>query len=232
MPLSVDIATLRDQILGDLATAHDYYTNTKQAWWVVQLYLNSGETVEFFNTHTGNRIPPADLQDQIQLYITKYLAATTFQQFVSLFEDFMLGLIRLWLRSFPQRLARRSLAASIVFEAKTIDQVREQIVQQQVLDIAYKSLPDWFAFLKGLVNLNHPSEEEIKRLTEIKASRDILVHNRGRVNSLYVEKSGANKRFDAGASLEIPEPYHLESWNLIRKVITDTATDAIANAPP
>jgi hypothetical protein len=32
MPLSDDIATLRDQVLGDLTAAHDYYTNTKQAW--------------------------------------------------------------------------------------------------------------------------------------------------------------------------------------------------------
>src|SRR6267142_257763 len=117
MPLQADIATLRDQILVDLAAAHDYYTNTKQAWRVVQLYVDSGKTVEFLNAHTGNKVPPADLPAQAQFYVTEYLAAATFQQFVSLFEDFVLGLIRLWLRSFQMRLWKRNLVASIVFEA-------------------------------------------------------------------------------------------------------------------
>src|SRR6185312_11532269 len=140
MPLSADIEALRDRVLADLAAAHDYYTNTKQAWRVVQLYVDSGETVQFFNAHTGNEVPAADLPDRAQFYVTEYLAAATFQQFVSLFEDFVLGLIRLWLRAFPQKLGKRTLTAAVVFEAKDIDQVREQIIQQQVLDIAYKSL--------------------------------------------------------------------------------------------
>jgi len=231
MPLSADIATLRDQILGDLAAAHDYYVNTGQAWRVVGLYVDSGNTVEFLNVHTGNKVPDADLQAQANFYITKFLAAATFQQFVSLFEDFMLGFFRLWLRAFPQRLKNRQLSASILFDAKDIDQAREQVIQQQVLEIAYKSLPEWFTFLKGLVNLNHPSVDEIEKLAEIKASRDVLVHNRGVVNAIYVEKAGAKKRFDAQAKLEVPEPYHLDSWNLIRKVVTDIAADASAKNP-
>lgn len=109
MPLSADIATQRDQILGDLAATHDYYTNTKQAWRVVQAYVDSGKTVEFFNVHTGNKVPAANLPAQAGFYVTEYLAAATFLQFVSLFEDFVLGLIRLWLRYFPKRLEKRSL---------------------------------------------------------------------------------------------------------------------------
>src|ERR1700730_16240259 len=96
MPLAVDIATLRDQILRDLAAAHDYYTNTKEAWQVVQLYVASGQTVEFLNVHTGNKFPDADLPAQVLFYVTEYLAAATFQQFVSLLEEFVLGLFGLW----------------------------------------------------------------------------------------------------------------------------------------
>jgi hypothetical protein len=231
MPLRDDIEALCDRILADLASSHDYYANTKQAWRVVQLYIDSGKSVEFFNVHTGNNIPAAALPAQSQFYVDTYLASATFQQFVSLLEDFVLGLLRLWLRSFPHRLENRKLAASVVFAAKDIEEAREQVVQQQVLDVAYKPLPDWFAFLNSLVNLSHPSKEEIERLAEIKASRDVLVHNRGVVNTIYVEKAGVYKRFDAGAEIEIPEPYHLECWNLIRKIVSEMTADALARAP-
>lgn len=231
MPLSDDIAALRDQILGDLAASHDYFVNTKQAWRIVQVYVDSGNTVEFQNTHTGNKVPAENLAAQAQFYVKEHLASATFQQFVSQFEDFVLGLIRLWLRAFPQRLDHRKLAASIVFAAKDIEEVRDQVIQQQVLDIAYRSLPDWFAFLQDLVNLNHPSKEEIENLAEIKASRDVLVHNRGVVNSIYVDKAGARKHFDVGTKLEVPEPYHLGYWDLLRKVVSEVAADAIAKAP-
>jgi hypothetical protein len=232
MPLAADIATLRDQILGDLVAAHDYYTNTKEAWQVVQLYVASGQAVEFLNVHTGNKFPDADLPAQALFYVTEYLAAATFQQFVSLFEDFVMGLIRLWLGSFPQRLENRKIGAWLVFNAKDIADARAQVIQQQVLDVAYKSLADWFVFLNGLVNLSHPSKHEVEKLMEIKASRDVIVHNRGIVNAVYLEKAGARKRFATGDKLEIQEPYHLECWNLIRKVVQEVAADAIAKAPP
>ncbi|MGL4554928.1 MAG: hypothetical protein ACRC33_27490 [Gemmataceae bacterium] len=231
MPLAADIAALRDQVLADLSAAHDYYTNTKQAWRVVQRYVDSGQTVDFLNVHTGNKVPPADIPSQAQFYVTQYLASATLQQFVSHLEDFVLGLIRLWLRSFPHRLRDRKVSGAAVFAAKDIDEVREHLIQQHVLDTAYKSLADLFASLSELVELKHPAKDEIERLAEIKASRDVLVHNRGVVNATYVQKVGARKRFDVGDRLEVSEPYHLECWGLIRKVVTDIAGDAIAKAP-
>ena len=61
----------------------------------------------------------------------------------------------------------------------------------------------------------------------IKATRDILVHNRGMANAIYVSKSGGSARYTYGERLEIPGPYFLASWKLLAKVIRDL-TDAIA----
>ncbi|MBN2293747.1 MAG: hypothetical protein JXM70_15070 [Pirellulales bacterium] len=62
---------------------------------------------------------------------------------------------------------------------------------------------------------------------EIKASRDILVHNNEIVNSLYVDKSMGRARFSEGDKLELPESYHRESWQLIKQVVTDIADAAV-----
>lgn len=42
---------------------------------------------------------------------------------------------------------------------------------------------------------------------EIKASRDIIIHNSGRINKLYVEKAGEQRRGEAGDELEIDRDY-------------------------
>ena len=67
-------------------------------------------------------------------------------------------------------------------------------------------------------------------MAEIKASRDILAHNRGVVNQTYLEKAGSRSRYKLGQRLEVPEPYLHDTWLLIRGVVQDLATAAIAKA--
>jgi len=70
------------------------------------------------------------------------------------------------------------------------------------------------------------TKDQIERLAEIKASRDILAHNRGIVN----EKPSGRARYEVGQRLEIPEPYLQESRTLIQNVVQDVSAAAIAKA--
>lgn len=47
----------------------------------------------------------------------------------------------------------------------------------------------------------------VKTFIEIKASRDIIIHNSGRINKLYVEKAGDKRRGDDGEELVIDREY-------------------------
>ena len=49
-------------------------------------------------------------------------------------------------------------------------------------------------------------------------------------NPIYVAKSGSRARHQDGEKLEIPEQYHRESWEAIKKVVCDLSTAAIAKA--
>jgi len=228
MSLTDEIAALRDQTLADLDAVHDYYTNTRTAWRVVQKFVDLGREVDFENRHTGNKMLPEDLPATAQSYIADHLTPATFQKFVSLFDDFVLSLIRRWLSYFPQTLEGKKVDAGVIFSASTLEEVRQQIIDRHILDLAYGKLSDVLGNLKALVNIKRPRKDEIEKLTEIKASRDVLEHNHGIANAIYVEKAGAKKRFADGERLEIDEPYHLESWQLIHKVVSDIATDTMA----
>lgn len=47
----------------------------------------------------------------------------------------------------------------------------------------------------------------MRAFVEIKASRDIIIHNSGLINKLYVEKAGDKSRGDAGEELVIDDAY-------------------------
>ncbi len=78
-----------------------------------------------------------------------------------------------------------------------------------------------------MTNLGCPTADEIEKLAEIKASRDILVHNNGIANATYVSKAGTRARYLDGEKLEIPEHYHRASWETINKAVRDVSTAAI-----
>lgn len=86
----------------------------------------------------------------------------------------------------------------------------------------------WFAYLESKARLGCPTPAEIERITEAKASRDALVHNRGYANKTYQAKAGKLARYQAGQRIDVPEPYHGESWQLIHKMIADISHAAIA----
>lgn len=57
-----------------------------------------------------------------------------------------------------------------------------------------------------------------------------MVHNRGVAGWQYVSKAGALARYKDRERIDIPEHYHRETWELIRKVTTDISNASIAKA--
>ena len=62
----------------------------------------------------------------------------------------------------------------------------------------------------------------------MKATRDILEHNAGVVNDIYIRKAGNRTRYAVGDLVEIDDSYHFASWRLIKKVAADLTAAAIA----
>jgi hypothetical protein len=194
-------------------------------------YIVIGKTFAVQNLATGTETTPAALIDRAQRYVVLDLPAATFQQFISIFEHFFFELLRLWLRSFPQNLLRRKVDFKDVLDAPDKDAITLLVVNKELNEILYKRPAEWFAYLEELVKLGCPTADEIERIAEAKASRDVLTHYRGIANKTYVSKAGKFARYKEGERIDIPEPYHRQTWELIRKVAADIANAASAKAP-
>src|SRR5258708_2129095 len=123
MPLADDIVALRERALADLNAAHDYYTNTKIAWVIVRQFIAAGRTFSVRNTANGTITTQADLTDKARSYVAGQLAEATFQQFISVFENYFVDLLRLWLTTYPQSLAAKKIDFKAVLDAVDKDTI-------------------------------------------------------------------------------------------------------------
>lgn len=232
MALSDDVQALATRTLLALEASHDYYTYTKRVWRLLHQLVKEGRTFTFRNPATGTSVDHHALLGRTQLYVTDYLTSSTFQHFVSLFEDFVFELLRLWLASYPGSLSKKQIEMSAVLKAPDKSAIVLAVVEKELNELKYERLADWFTYLDRLARLGCPTADEIETLTEIKASRDILVHNNGIANATYTAKAGVKARHRDGEKLEIPEQYHRASWESIHKVVRDLSAAVIGKLSP
>jgi hypothetical protein len=109
MPLSDDLRSLRDRVLGELTSAHDYYSDTKIAWELVCDHIAAGNSLTIRNPVTGTVTTQKELELRSRGYVTEQLTEATFQQFLALFEVFYFDLLRLWLTAYPRSLGKKTV---------------------------------------------------------------------------------------------------------------------------
>ena len=230
MALSDDIVALRGQVLADLTSAHDYYEDTKLAWSIVRDMIAAGEAIVSRNKTTGTVTNEVELAVKSRGYVTEQLAEATFQQFISIFENFYFDLLRLWLTAYPQSLGKKTVDFKTILEMPDKDAMIGAVVRDELNKVLYERPAKWFSYLEDLAKLDCPAPEEIERIAEAKASRDVLVHNKRTANKIYEAKEGKIARFHEGERLRIPDDYHRETWELIRKLVADLSDAAIAKS--
>ena len=228
MSLADDVRALRDRILAELDAAHDYYADTKIAWRIVHKVVAAGATFTVRNVVTGSVTTQADLSAKARGYVAGQLAEATFQQFLSIFEDFIFDFLRLWLLAYPRSLVGKKLDFKVVLDAPDKEAITLMMVNKEISEILYERPAGWFAYLEEKAKLGCPSPGEVDRIAEAKASRDVLVHSRGIVGKTYESKAGALARSKEEERIDITEHYHRETWELIRKVVTEISDASIA----
>ncbi len=166
-----------------------------------------------------------------QKYIAGYLAESVFQIQVALFEDFFFGLLGLWLTAYPDGIpdkGKKAVDLGTILDAPNKPAILQAVVDRELDGLKYKRPAAWFRYLDDRVKLGGPTDEQVERLAEIKASRDILVHNRGVVHEVYLDKAGPRARSGLGDRVEIDEPYLRGVGALIATVVADLSAAAIA----
>ncbi|MHB1158054.1 MAG: hypothetical protein ACYC26_14605 [Phycisphaerales bacterium] len=231
MALRQDIEIKRDRALTHLRHAHDYHYHTQSAWRTLQQEVQrNGLTFDWRNRATNSIVKESDMLGFVQRYVAVELASSTLQQFVAIFESFLHEVFRSWLLAYPQRLSKLQLTGSDICSLPDKNAILNALVEKRLRDVFYDRPANWFEELRTLANIPSPSAEDAEQFAEIKATRDALVHGQGMASSIYVDKAGKAARVAAGQPLDIPEPYHQQSWELIYKLVQHIGSEMAAKA--
>jgi hypothetical protein len=228
MPVMEDLQVIVERANRELDAVHDFFEYSRFVWRSFQTLVKEGHRAAWENQATGNRIDQDGLVLLAPEYIRDYLATFTFRQFVSLFEVFLFNFLHRLLLHNPWQFARKQLEFETVLTAEGRDEIISGVILGQLNELKYDQLRAWFVILNKTVKLDVPTDDEIDALAEIKATRDILEHNAGVVNEIYRRKAGKKARYAPGDQVEIDIAYHLESWQLIKKVVADVSAAAVA----
>jgi hypothetical protein len=226
VPIVDDFQNIADRANRDLDSVHDFFAHSMTVWESFELLVKTGQTISSVNTATGTSIDQAGLLTLSPRYKDEYLATFTFRQFVSIFESFFFAFFHRIIQHNPWQYARSQLELDRVLKAKDREEIISNVLMKQLNDLKYENIREWFAELNKAVKLGCPSDDEADSLAEIKATRDILEHNAGVVNDVYIRKAGKKARYTVGVRIDIDDSYHLTSWRLIKKVVADLTTTA------
>jgi hypothetical protein len=226
MPPTAELKSLLDRTNRDFDDWSDFFEHSKYVWRGFKDWVGAGHTFNARNADTGNEFTEAILTGLSQFYITEHLASFTFQRYVSVFEAFVFGFLRILLIDSPGQLSDKDLKFGRIIAKPDLTAVIEEVVEHELNEIRYRKPKDWFDFLNRVQRLGCPSADEIEVIAETKATRDVLEHNAGIVGKVYVAKAGPKARFKEGEYVELSDRYLTDSWNLLKKVCNDLTAAA------
>lgn len=108
------------------------------------------------------------------------------------------------------------------------ESIIESIIEKELMSLFY-SRPDLqFEYLEAVTDIT--LENNLKnKWVEFKASRDLIVHNSGKINQLYIKKAGTLARGVNGDDIIVDSEYLKNSLTTIKSIVGTTCSQIQKN---
>ena len=132
---------------------------------------------------------------------------------VTLTETLLSFILKNVLIEFPGKIPnKRKIDVSLALGADSIESIKIGIVDNILNEIAYKSPKEFAEEFHNYVGLNLLENPIYHKYIELKATRDIHIHNAGYANDIYLAKAGPLSRVKSGTYLPVTVQYFLQSY--------------------
>jgi hypothetical protein len=143
---------------------------------------------------------------------------------VSQFESFLGDVLLTFLNFYPLRIAEAvqgipvcpNISPHDLEGAKDKDQLVQMVLSEHVGNVFRQRPCQYMAYVAKLLSVsNDPSFADYY---EVAATRDLVVHNNGLVNALYLDKAGKKAREAIGAKVPVDKQYYYGALAILKKV--------------
>lgn len=141
------------------------------------------------------------------------LPRTAIYHLVTFTETMFLDIIQAIVLSYPKNLGEdKQISISTVLDCDTIESIHLAAVNSFLNKLAYSDSKKFVEEVKRISGCNLLEIPAYHRYIEMKATRDIFIHNKGIANKTYIQKSGSHARVMAGELLPINLNYFLSAY--------------------
>ncbi len=171
-------------------------------------YTSSKELIEHSTTYTKE-----ELIERFEhlAYIT--IPVNGIYQMCTIMEILLSDLIRQVIVSFPKKIsAKRQVSIKEILASTSIEEVHILLTNNLLNELAYKSPQEFALEAESYLSLKLLECTAYHSYIEMKATRDILIHNAGIANDIYIAKAGTHARARSGECLPITQQYFLEVY--------------------
>ena len=197
----------------------------------IKIVLEKGSNIEdkVANTDNINKIELVDIS-VIKLIAnallainrankqTEILFQSSLISLLSMAEMFLADILRSYYLMYPEAIGTsEKLQFDELNQFSSVQEIKEHFIEKKIEDIMRKSFIDLISFCKNELKLNMGYLGECnENLNEVFIRRNVIVHNGGTVNSIYMSKVKSNLRKDLelGDKLIVDREYLDESIDM------------------
>lgn len=134
-------------------------------------------------------------------------------QLVTIMESLLNDILRSILIEYPNKIpSKKQVEVNCILLSSSIQEAKIFIVDNILYEIAYKSPRDYAMEFEKYTGVNLLENPVFHKYIELKATRDIHIHNAGKANEIYTTKAGVLSRVKSGMYLPVDIPYFLMSY--------------------
>lgn len=179
-----------------------------------------------------------ELKEIYERFTSHALYETFLVSIVSKFEAFLADVIKEILTDYPQKLgvstpgikASKDAPMDVLWKAATLEEAIEDVIDRHVSRLLFAQPKAQFEYLAAIAGID-TKDEAFPKYYELKATRDLLVHNTGIANETYLAKSGQHARAALGQRLIVNRSYFDNSLALVKRISGIIKRDVAAHYP-
>jgi hypothetical protein len=146
------------------------------------------------------------------------LAVNGIYQIVTIIECLLNDLLFEIIRKCPEKIDKKQIEVKRILKANSFEELQRNIIYSVVHELSYRSPHEYAREFEKYASMNLLECPAYQRYIEVKATRDVLIHNKGIANIIFVSKSGMFARVSSGVEMPVDDIHFMESYEYSLKL--------------
>jgi hypothetical protein len=145
---------------------------------------------------------------------------------VSKFESYIFQTLKEVIEVYPDKLSiniqgispLKNVPIEVVMNSESHTDIINYLIREKLTAISYAKPIEYLKFIEQALSVKLENNQCFSDYIEMKATRDLIVHNSGIINDVYINKVGGQKRGELGQQINVNREYFDNSIGTMKRI--------------